>query len=213
MIKWGQLCEMTPRELLVCLPFPCGLVHEMGARCVLPRQRSRAVALCSQCLTSTGSGSRLQPGATPRPALPAGCGPEAALPRVFDCGFQHPESGLRVLREGGLPDLHSTLRSDLPADAVPRLAFGYGAFRWAGCWRGKLIKVTLGFGQQSLLLMGAGQELSPQFVDGEADAERQRLTWDFAFCSRENQLEFLPGPVRANDLCVDTLHECVPLFF
>lgn len=76
-----------------------------------------------------GSGSRLRSGAPPHPALPAGRGSEAPLPRVFNCGFQYPEFGLGILREGGLSDLHSTLRSDLSADSVPCLAFRYGALR------------------------------------------------------------------------------------
>lgn len=75
-----------------------------------------------------GSASRLQSGASPHPALPAGRGSEAPLPRVLHCGFQYPKFGLRILREGGLSDLYSTLRSDLSADPVPCLAFRYGAF-------------------------------------------------------------------------------------
>lgn len=74
-----------------------------------------------------GSGSRLQFGAPPYPALPAGRGPEAPLPCVFHCGFQHPKFGLRILREGGLSDLYSPFRSHLSADPVPCLAFRYGA--------------------------------------------------------------------------------------
>lgn len=70
-----------------------------------------------------GSGCRLPPGATGRPALSAGGGTEAPFPRVLHRRFQHPESGPGVLREGGLSHLHSTVRGDLPADRVPRLAF------------------------------------------------------------------------------------------
>lgn len=69
-----------------------------------------------------GSGCRLPSGAAGHPALPAGGGTEAPLPRVLNRRFQHAESGPGVLREGGLSHLHSTVRGDLPADRVPRLA-------------------------------------------------------------------------------------------
>lgn len=147
-------------EQALCSPFPChfmSLCHGGPFFDTLAEVQGRGCPLSGAPPPHGGSGCRLRAGAPPRPALPAGRGTKAALPRVFDCGFQHPKPGLRILREGGLSDLYPALRSGLPADPVPRLAFRYG-----GVFRGRVgmsawgssdpLRFRLAFGLQSLLL-------------------------------------------------------------
>lgn len=172
-IKLRKVCEVTTMvhslEQALCSPFPChfvSLCHGGPLFDSLAEVQGGGHLLSGAPHAHGGSGSRLWAGAPPCPALPAGRGTEAPLPRVFDCGFQHPKPGLRILREGGLFDLYPALRSDLPADPVPRLAFRYGAFRGhvgRSAWKSSdPLKFRLALELQSLLLkLGGARNISP----------------------------------------------------